>query len=336
MRKRPKMFVSGLLVVLAVVAAALVLKRESGETADRSPMPINFQLSWIHTGSFAGYYAADQHSHYAKEGLAVEFVEGGSSIDPIETVLSGKAQLGATGANHLIKARAEGKPVRVVAVMLRISPVVFITLRKSGITHPRQFAGKTISVSRASLPELRAVMNRFDISTDQYKIVHPKNFHEFNPEEIDVWVGFAFDTTSRMEQQGYEIHTMFADDYGVHNYRNSIFTTDQFINEHPDVVRRFLDATLKRGWVEVIQNPESAGPLTSYYKPDVDQEQETKYLTSFLPLIDTGENHIGWMKPEVWAEMTNNLGSLGLLQNPMDPNEVYTMRFLEEVYGETQ
>ena len=139
-----------------------------------------------------------------------------------------------------------------------------------------------------------------------------------------------------MEQQGYEIHTMFADNYRVYNYRNSIFTTDQFINEHPDVVRRFLDATLKRGWVEVIQNPESAGPLTSYYKPDVDQEQETKYLTSFLPLIDTGENHIGWMKPEVWAEMTNNLGSLGLLQNPMDPNEVYTMRFLEEVYGETQ
>ena len=139
-----------------------------------------------------------------------------------------------------------------------------------------------------------------------------------------------------MEQQGYKIHTMFADDYGVHNYRNNIFTTDQFINEHPDVVRRFLDATLKRGWVEVIQNPESAGPLTSYYKPDVDQEQETKYLTSFLPLIDTGENHIGWMKPKVWAEMTNNLGSLRLLQNPMDPNEVYTMRFLEEVYAETQ
>lgn len=39
------------------------------------------------------------------------------------------------------------------------------------------------------------------------------------------------------------------------------------------------------------------------------------------------------MDPEVWADMTRNLEHLGLLTTAIDPSEVYSKRFLDEIYG---
>jgi NitT/TauT family transport system substrate-binding protein len=52
-----------------------------------------------------------------------------------------------------------------------------------------------------------------------------------------------------------------------------------------------------------------------------------------LPLVHTGEDHIGWMKAEDWQAMYKLLQDYKLLNKPFDVNQSYTMRFLEEIYG---
>ncbi len=61
----------------------------------------------------------------------------------------------------------------------------------------------------------------------------------------------------------------FPDDYGIHAYADTIFATDELIGAQPDLVRRFLRATL-RGWTDAIENPTAVGAMVARYKLDAD------------------------------------------------------------------
>ena len=56
-------------------------------------------------------------------------------------------------------------------------------------------------------------------------------------------------------------------------------------------------------------------------------------MTASIPLINTGEDHIGWMKPDRWHGMEKILRQQGVLTKPLDITQVYTMQFLQEIYG---
>ena len=55
-------------------------------------------------------------------------------------------------------------------------------------------------------------------------------------------------------------------------------------------------------------------------------------MIASIPFINTGEDHIGWMKPEIWAGMEKTLREQGVLTAALDVTQVYTMQFLKEIY----
>ncbi|MCJ7715046.1 MAG: hypothetical protein MUO54_00810, partial [Anaerolineales bacterium] len=68
------------------------------------------------------------------------------------------------------------------------------------------------------------------------------------------------------------------------------------------------------------------------YDPEADTEIELERMTASLPLINTGEDHIGWMNAEVWSGMEQTMREQGILSQPLDVTQVYSMQFLEEIY----
>jgi NitT/TauT family transport system substrate-binding protein len=98
------------------------------------------------------------------------------------------------------------------------------------------------------------------------------------------------------------------------------------------LVLQFLRATLK-GWTWAVENPGQVGALVVKYQPDADAKLETAKMTASLPLVNTGEDFIGWMRPEVWAGMEKTLREQGVLTNTLEVEQVYTQQFLEEIYG---
>jgi NitT/TauT family transport system substrate-binding protein len=93
-----------------------------------------------------------------------------------------------------------------------------------------------------------------------------------------------------------------------------------------------LRATL-RGWREAVGDPEAAVAATlercSRTEPDLQREM----MNALLPLVHTGIDRVGWMKGEEWAEMHRILVAHRLLPAPLELERVFTLRFLERVYG---
>jgi NitT/TauT family transport system substrate-binding protein len=314
---------------LILLLLALCLPACGPQANPASPLtPVTVQLSFSHQAEFAGFYAAEQLGYYAEEGLQVSFLEGGPVVDFITPVEEGDAQFGIAQPADLIFARAAGKPVRAIAVIYRRSPIVFFSLHDSTITRPQDFIGKQIRSTTTIDRTLRAMMARLDIEPDQYEIVYlPSDVAEFAAGDVPVWGGLVNLFTLEVQRAGYEINIIYPDDYGIHFYGNILITTDELIQNDPGLVQRFMRATL-RGWTYAVENPGSVGAFVQKYNANVDPELEVEKMIASIPLVNTGEDSIGWMKPEVWAHMEQTLRDQGLLTAPLDLDQLYTLEFL--------
>lgn len=294
--------------------------------------PVSVQLSWYHQSTSAGLYAAADQGYFAAEGLAVTLLEGALGVSPTERVASGQARFGVDVADRVLIARARGSPVRAIAAVYRRSPVVFMALTGSGITRPRDFAGKTIRVTPEAVPTLHAMMRREGVARRDYTLVTlSSDVSRFASGSPPVWSVFINGMATEARRAGHGLNLIFPDDWGVHFYGLTLFTTDGMIASSPDTVTRLLRATL-RGWVWASQNPERVGEAVRRRRPDASPAQETEGMLATLPLIHTGEDRVGWMKPGVWAGMARVLAGEGLVPAAFDPGLAYTLDFLERVH----
>jgi NitT/TauT family transport system substrate-binding protein len=315
-----------------VISLALALSACTSTKTAVALTPVTVQFEWTHQAEFAGFYAADQMGYYAEEGLIITFLPGGPAVDNLAPVTGGQAQFGIALADQLIASRAGGSSLRAIAAVYRISPVVFFTLADTGITRPQDFAGKTIRVPMPIVTTLHAMTARVGVSPDQYTEVElPSDVDMFLSGEVPIWGAYLTALVVSIQQTGSQLNLIFPGDYGIHFYGDIIFTTDDLIASDPDLVLRFLRATLK-GWTYAVENPTAIGAMVQIYFPDATTDDQNARMIASIPLINTGEDHIGYMKPEIWTGMEHTLNEQGVLTVPLDVTQAYTMQFLEEIY----
>ena len=302
------------------------------------PDAVTLQLKWVHQAQFAGFYMAREKGYYARENIKVTFLEGGPGIDLDQSLLSGKAHFGVMAPEDILFQRSQGKPLTAIASIYRQSAIAFVALADSGIVRPSDFIGKTVASGAAGGAardielQLYALMKQqgIDISLIRITPFDPE-YTAFFKGEIDVTPAFSTGGVIRMRQKGLKLNLIWPSDYGLQFYSDTLVTTDGLIAQHPDLVIRFLRATLK-GWQDAVEDYPKAVDVTLKYARLSNPVMQTAMMEAMLPLVHTGEDFIGWMKPEIWQEMANLMSTLGLLAAPIDVNQAYTLRFLEEIH----
>ena len=326
--KRKATISAVLLVAIAILAAC------RPQEVKQPPDQVTVQFKWVHQAQFAGFYLAQERGHYAQENIAVTFVEGGPGIDAFEQVLSGGADFGVGAPEEILVQRSQGEPVVAIATIYRRNPTVFVALTDSGIERPADFMGRTVAVAGVIEFELQleAMLKKLGLDIQQVEVVpYSYDLTRLYEGEVDSTAIYLTGGLIRLRQEGYQVNLIWPGDYGVHMYSDTLITTDQLIAENPDLVTRFLRATL-RGWREAIEEPEAAVASTLQYALEADAELQTQMMEASLPLVHTGEDQIGWMRAEVWGGMHDLLLEQGVLAGPLDLDQVYTMEFLQRIY----
>jgi NitT/TauT family transport system substrate-binding protein len=175
-------------------------------------------------------------------------------------------------------------------------------------------------------------MKKVGIQPEQYTLVNStSDLATFYSGEIQVRSVYLTNEVLSMQAAGYKLNIIYPDDYGIHNYGDTLIATDDLVTNQPDLALRFLRATLK-GWTYAVENPSEIGAMVERYNPSADPVLESDKMVASLPLVNTGEDHIGWMKAETWAGMEQILQDQGVLTAPLDVTQAYAMKFLEEIY----
>ena len=218
---------------------------------------ITLQLKWLHQFQFAGYYAAREKGFYRQEGLDVILRQREQNTNNIHQVINGGAEYGIADSILLLY-RMRGTPLVLLAPIFQQSPLVFMTLRKSGIESPYQFKGKRVMVYPKGTDgiQLEALFNELGIKDTDY-ISIPKIF---NPEalekcEVDVYPGYLANEPFYFHHKKININIIDPKNYGVDFYGDMLFTTQYELDNKPDRVDRFVRASLK-GWQYALNHRE--------------------------------------------------------------------------------
>lgn len=214
------------------------------------------QLKWKHQFQFAGYYAAQAQGYFAAEGLDVDIREVDSSLIPLDTVLSGKAQFGISDSS-LVLARMQGKKPVVLATIFQHSPLVLLTLKSSGIINPLQLKGKKIMFSRdIDDAVLTAMFTEVGLSPTDYEQV-PQSFNDDGliNQNIDAMSAYITNQAFALPQKNIPINIISPANYGIDFYGDMLFVEENYFKNNKQQALAFRRAAIK-GWHYAIDNQE--------------------------------------------------------------------------------
>ena len=298
---------------------------------------VNVQLSWFHGVEYAGFYAAIDQGYYRDANIEVTLNPGGPEINPIDEVNNGNAQFGITSGDSIITARATGQNFVAVATIFKENPLAITSLKEDGITSPEDLVGKTVGAYSLDLSNFfdlpfLALMSRTNLDRNSMKYALIEDFqgaNEIKAGNMDAMSGmFATDQQVMASQAGDELNFIYYKDYGYDVYINTIFITEEFRQSNPDLVRRFVQATIK-GYQYAIENTDKVAELALTYDETLDLAYQQAVMQAQIPFINTGEGQLGTMNESIWTNTQNILLEFNLISNPIDVSTVFTNEFVQ-------
>jgi ABC-type nitrate/sulfonate/bicarbonate transport system substrate-binding protein len=296
---------------------------------------ITLRLKWIHQGQFAGFYVAKNKGFYDAQNIDLEIRAGGQNLNAIKLVAAGSDTFGVWGADQLIIAKAKNIPIKVIAVIYPISPVCFTSLKDSKIKTPKDFIGKRIGVQYGTNVETEYVSMLKKLNIDRTlmdEIPVQFNFQQLLEGKVDVWPSYVINEPILAYEKGFEVNVISPSEYGVKMYADTLFASEDILKNNPDLVYRFLKATIK-GWVYSLEHPKEAAEAVLAYDGKLDMDHELRMIKAATPLVKpSNEYKIGWMKKDIWSEMKRELLEQKLLEKDIEIDSVFTMQFLNKIY----
>jgi ABC-type nitrate/sulfonate/bicarbonate transport system substrate-binding protein len=311
----------------SILAALLSLPLATAEAADS----VTLRLKWFNQAQFAGYYVARENGYYQSAGLDVNIQPGGPDFPAIQMVAGGNEQFGVTGADQVLIARSKGVPVVAVAVLYRRNPFVLFSLAKSGIKTPADYVGRNVGVKLGGNEELiyRAVLAKAKI--DKSKLTEVPVKFDLAPllsGAVDVWPGYLINEVVAAQEKGFAVNIVYPSEFGIDLYADTLFTTEKMLQEKPDVVDRFVTATLK-GWGTAIAAPEQAAKITVKQGSNLTYDHELAMMKASLPLLQPDSGPVGSMQEASWAAAQDFLVGGGFQKSRVDLAKAYTTKFLK-------
>jgi ABC-type nitrate/sulfonate/bicarbonate transport system substrate-binding protein len=294
----------------------------------RADDQVTVRLKWFNQAQFAGFYVAKDKGLYKSAGLDVNVQPGGPDFPAIQMVAGGSEQFGVTGADQILIARSKGVPVVALAVIYRRNPFVLFSLAKSGIKTPADYIGKKVGLKIGGNEELiyRAVLAKAGI--DKSKLTEIPVKFDMTPlltGDIDVWPGYLINEVLAAKEKGFDVNIVSPSDYGVDIYADTLFTTEKMLKEKPDVVRKFVAATLQ-GWNSAIAAPEEAAKITVKYGDKLTYDHELAMMKASVPLLKPDDKPAGFMDAAGWASAQQLLLGAGFQKDPVNVAEAFAAK----------
>jgi len=330
--KKSYLYNFGLLIVLMALLVSACGSIGAPKEADK----VTVQLSWFHGVEYAGFYTAVDKGYYAEANIEVTLVAGGPETNPLDEVANGNAQFGIGQGDSLIVAKTEGRDFVAVATIFRDNPLAITSLEQDNILKPEDLVGKTVgaySLDLSGYSDLLflAFMSRTGLEKDSMQYALIEDFYganEIKSGRMDAMSGmFATDQQVMTRDAGDEINLMYYKDYGVDVYINTIFVTGEFMQNNPDLIERFISATMK-GYQYAIENTDEAAELALTYDEALDLAYQENVMKAQIPFIDTGSGPIGSMDENVWNITQEILLEFDLISAPIDLSTIYTNQFV--------
>jgi NitT/TauT family transport system substrate-binding protein len=323
-------------VLIGAVLCAAVAFAAAGKTAAEE---VSFGTDWKAEAEHGGYYQAIATGIYRGHGLEVTLRQGGPQVNHAQLLAAGRLDFNlAPNSFGPLNFVSEQIPMVAVAALFQKDPSVLIAHPGQGNDSLAALKGKPIMIgSDTRITSWMFLKKKFGYSDDQ---IRPYTFSvaPFLADPKAIQQGYLSSEPFTIEQQGVKPVVMLLADAGYTSYGSLIQTSDKLAKEKPDLVQRFVDASIE-GWYSYLygdpapgnalikrDNPEMTDALLAY---GIAKSKE-------YGIVDSGDaktNGIGAMTEARWRDFFESMASAGVYPKDLDFRKAYTLQFVDKKVG---
>ncbi|GAC1400917.1 MAG: ABC transporter substrate-binding protein [Ktedonobacteraceae bacterium] len=289
---------------------------------------ISIGLGYIADIQFAPFYVAQSKGYYKAAGLNVTFNQG-IVPDLIGSMVAGKNSFVFAGGDETLQARDKHVNVIDVATIFQKYPVSLIVPASSPMKTLADLKGHTIGVPGpygSTYTGLLALLYSAKLSLSDVKVqsIGFTQVAALVGHKVDAVVGYSNNEPLRLKKLGFDVRTFAVSDYQP-LVSNGIVTTEDTYRNQPQLVRNFVQATLK-GLKDVIADPAGAVTLCKPFIPGLtDTTQALSVLQATIPIWQSNKQ-LGYNDSATWDSMTKFLVAQKIIGPVQDVTQAYSNR----------
>jgi NitT/TauT family transport system substrate-binding protein len=296
---------------------------------------VTYGTNWFAQAEHGGFYQAIATGIYQQHGLDVTIQMGGPQVNGTQLLMGGAVDFFMGYTADAIKAIEEGIPKITVAAMFQKDPQILIAHPDTGADSLESLKGRPIFISSAAnvtyWPFLAA---KYGFTEDQKR---PYNFNSgpFLADKNSVQQGYLSSEPLKIrEEGGFDPVVFLLADYGYDPYSTTIETRQELVDTNPDLVQRFVDASIK-GWYSYLNDPAPGNELIKKANPEMTDELLAYGLEKMkeygILLAGEAESQgIGAMTDERWQSFYDTMVEAGIYSPDTDYTQAYTLEFVNK------
>ena len=301
---------------------------------------VTFATNWLAEAEHGGFYQAKADGTYEKYGLDVTILQGGPNANNRLLLAAGKIEFD-LGANLIqaFDAAAQNIPIVAVAALFQKDPFVLLSRPGAGLDHIEDLPKATAFIGKDGFVSVYQWLKRAYGFKDENVKPYTFNSAPFLADKNSIEQGYATSEPYAIEKQGhFKPNVFLIADYGYDSYSTTIETTQQLIEKNPDLVQRFVDASII-GWYNYIcGDNRAANALIKRDNPDISDEQLRFSVAKMKEygIVDSGDSltlGIGAMRAERVASFFAKMVEAGLYKPDLDYKRAYSLQFINKGVG---
>ena len=319
---------------VALAGATLVRPRPA-----RAATKVRLLTNWFAEAEHGGFYQAIATGIYQRHGLEVNLRPGGPQVNHAQLLAAGVLDFNIASNSFVpLNFARENIPMVAVAAIFQKDPSVLIAHPGQGNDSLAQLKGKPIMIgSDTRVTSWQFLTQKFGYTDDQ---IRPYAFSvaPFLADPKAIQQGYVTSEPFIIEKQAVQPVVMLLADAGYTSYGALIETSQKLAHDKPDLVQRFVDASIE-GWYSYLDgdptpgnalikrdNPEMTDALIAY---GIDKMK--KY-----GVVDSGDaktHGIGAMNEARWRDFFETMAKAGLYPPEMDVRQAFTVQFVNKKAG---
>jgi len=297
---------------------------------------VTFATNWLAQAEHGGYYQAIADGTYEQYGLDVTIRPGGPQSPGQQLLIAGQVEFYMGGMSTIDGVR-QGTPAIAVAAIFQKDPQVLLAHPDAPFESVADLAGASkLIMGQASFfsgyfPWMKA---NFEGFTDEMYEPYTFNPAPFIADPMSVQQGYLTSEPYEIERQtGWAPKVFLLADYGYAPYSTTIETRHDIIENDPDLVQRFVDASII-GWYNYLYGDNAAAnALIKADNPEMTDGQLAYSLEKMkeYEIAVSGEaveQGIGCMTEERWQSFYDEMVEIGLYEPGIDLSKAFTTQFV--------
>ena len=291
------------------------------------------QLMWLDQFEFAGFYMAKEKGFYENLGLDVELKKFNIETDVTKEVIEKKADFG-TSSSSLLVDISENKDVLLLGSIFQSSPLILLALKDSNINYIQDIKNKKVMLTKEQqkFATLQSMLISKGITLNDVQVLdHSFNIDDLINKKTDLMLSYTTNEPFLLKEKGYESQIFHPKDYGFDFYEELIFTTKEFAQNNPKLVKDFYKATIM-GWEYAFNNiDETVKLIHKKYNPQNKSLESLIFEANEMKKLAFDKNgKIGTITQERINLIINTYRVMGLIKENLNSEDIIYTKHLED------